>query len=148
MSELEPLFTYAEAAAALQVTDRDCSDARSEKTRVLLRRVGVAEEDLPPLRVETAEPSEAPKVKRGHIYLVQTADARYVKIGFAKSVKHRVANLQTAHAEPLQLLAAALGTTADEASLHGEFGAHRVSGEWFKHGPWVDGLIARLAAMS
>lgn len=65
------------------------------------------------------------------IYFVQAGDGGPVKIGRAVNVKHRLAELQTAHYEDLRLLVAVQGTVFDERRLHREFQQARIRGEWF-----------------
>jgi hypothetical protein len=68
----------------------------------------------------------------GYIYFI--VGSEYVKIGKAKDVAQRLKELQTAHAEPLQLVAFFYHAMPSkvEAELHREFGDSRARGEWFR----------------
>lgn len=86
---------------------------------------------------------------RGHVerYIDRTREARSkgwlyvmhvggrVKIGFtSKPVKARLATMQTAHAEPVELIASFAGTRADEKAAHKALAHARIAGEWFDGG--------------
>ena len=75
------------------------------------------------------------------IYFVQAGDG-HIKIGFAKDVPSRLAELQTAHVVPLTLLAHVVGDRLQEAALHRRFAAGRVRGEWFRSSPELLAFIA------
>jgi len=71
------------------------------------------------------------------IYFIQEGTEGPIKIGYtSKSVRTRMATLQTASAQKLRLLATAEGTQKDESMLHARFSACHIKGEWFK--PSVD----------
>jgi uncharacterized protein YozE (UPF0346 family) len=68
------------------------------------------------------------------IYFIQAASSGAIKIGHshsAKNVEKRRASLQTAHPEPLRLLAVMDGDRKTEAELHRRFSHHHLGGEWF-----------------
>jgi hypothetical protein len=67
----------------------------------------------------------------GNVYFIQAGDR--VKIGFAKDVAARLAQLQTGNACRLKLLAVIPnGSHALERRLHAFFAEHRVRNEWFQ----------------
>lgn len=71
------------------------------------------------------------------VYFVVCEATSVVKIGFAKSVKKRMAQLQTANAYPLKLLGSIRVRGIEEAvctesKLHERFKHIRLNGEWFK----------------
>lgn len=78
------------------------------------------------------------------IYFVQMEHSRHVKIGMARNVAYRVASLQTANPEKLTLLAFTVVVRGRqfEAGLHRLLKPYRMSGEWFRPGPWLDRLLA------
>ena len=57
------------------------------------------------------------------------SNGRAVKIGRARRPAHRLRQLQTAHPQPLTLVATLDGD--QEASLHRRFAGDRLEGEWF-----------------
>jgi hypothetical protein len=71
-----------------------------------------------------------PWPERAGIYFVHGGD--YIKIGKADNVRKRLRGLQTAHSEPLRLLAVAPGSEDEERGYHARFSQLRVRGEWFK----------------
>lgn len=70
----------------------------------------------------------------GAVYFVRAGDSNAVKIGWSTDVARRIAELQTANAAPLHLLATMAGTMVTERSLHSRFAHARTredGGEWF-----------------
>lgn len=63
------------------------------------------------------------------VYLI--SNGPYVKIGVAKSVRRRLAALQTASAAKLTLLGVLPGGRLLEQNLHARYASKRVQGEWF-----------------
>lgn len=79
----------------------------------------------------------------GNVYFIQADDR--VKIGFAADVAARLAQLQTASATPLQLLAVISGVSMPvERRLHRFFAAQRKRGEWFKFSGQLAVLISHV----
>lgn len=76
----------------------------------------------------------------GLIYFVAMGD--FVKIGFTTNLESRLQTLQTSSPEPLRLIKAVVGYKCDEADLHIQFSASRMSGEWFQMTPSLAELIA------
>jgi hypothetical protein len=66
------------------------------------------------------------------IYAIRVGSDGPVKIGRATNPIARMAELQTAHATPLNLLAAVRWPDEIEGELHRALGADRLQGEWFK----------------
>jgi hypothetical protein len=80
---------------------------------------------------------------RGTVYFVQSGTDGPIKIGFTtRAIEQRLANLQTAHAEKLRLLAQITGDRELERELHRRFVLHRMNGEWFEPHPDVIAFIA------
>ena len=73
----------------------------------------------------------------GTVYIV--TDGHAVKIGFtSKTVKERVAQLQTGNPRPITVLSAFSGTIADEQRIHAALSENNVSGEWFAIPRYMD----------
>lgn len=75
------------------------------------------------------------------IYLI-ASPANLVKVGISRDPDARLAGLQSGHHDGLWLLATVAGLQEDEGALHRLLRAHRVRGEWFKVGPWLDAFMA------
>ena len=73
------------------------------------------------------------------IYFVQRGQAGPIKIGYTSKddVRDRIAHLQTASPEPLNLLGFIEGEREKEQALHRLFSAHRLHGEWFDATPKI-----------
>lgn len=73
----------------------------------------------------------------------------WVKIGFTScEVQARRATLQTGSPFPLDILAYAPGTLADERRLHIRFSAYRGFGEWFALEGFFQAYVQSLIATS
>lgn len=68
------------------------------------------------------------------VYLIGSPSARPVKIGVAKSVETRIAELQIGSPLPLQLIWKTRGGRSLERALHERFAPYRIHGEWFDFG--------------
>lgn len=77
---------------------------------------------------------------RGFIYFV--TDGEFIKIGWSKDWKKRVAILQIANPRPLTVLGVCAGTILQENRLHLQFERHRNSGEWHSSHPEILDHIA------
>lgn len=77
-----------------------------------------------------------PPGKPGYVYFVR--DASSVKIGFTSSIKQRMKAIQTACADPLEVLLVMPGTDETEKFFHRMFADYRIGGEWFS----LTGLLA------
>lgn len=75
------------------------------------------------------------------IYLI-ASPSDLVKVGISRDPDARLAGLQSGHHDGLRLLATVAGLKEDEGALHRLLRAHRVRGEWFKVGPWLDAFMA------
>lgn len=65
------------------------------------------------------------------VYFIQCGEAGPIKIGLSRCPNRRLAQLQTAHSEPLRLLHAEPGDRVDEEGMHAWFAHARIRGEWF-----------------
>jgi hypothetical protein len=82
-----------------------------------------------------------PGRKLTQIYFIRERGGA-VKIGKADNVKRRLAGLQTAHAYPLDLLAAVFAPAHLEEDLHEALAEHRLSGEWFSYCHEIEILVS------
>lgn len=69
--------------------------------------------------------------RQGRIYFIYDQSRQAIKIGYSTSPKSRLADLQTANATRLKLVATIPGDMRKERELHEHFAAHRLEGEWF-----------------
>lgn len=76
---------------------------------------------------------QAVRLAAGAVYFIRAVNGKGpVKIGFSTNAKGRLKTLQTSNHGELEIIAAIEGTHEDEHSLHAEFNALRLKGEWFK----------------
>lgn len=85
------------------------------------------------------------KAMRAHVYFVQDG-AGMVKIGYARNVYSRFANLRVSNASELKMLVHAPGDSVAEERLHSAFARHRRAGEWFSPAPELMAFIEELKA--
>ncbi len=76
----------------------------------------------------------------GKVYFI-AAPGR-IKIGFTRRPEHRLARLQQADMEQLEVLGIVNGSRFDEACLHGIVKEHRLRGEWFSDNEDVRAVVA------
>jgi len=76
------------------------------------------------------------------VYFIQSGE--HVKIGHAKNVKNRLADIQVATPTEVELLGIIRTGKAHllEAEIHGMFNANHVRGEWFRLTPELTQYIA------
>lgn len=77
------------------------------------------------------------------VYFARAGDR--IKIGWSRNVAGRMAQLQTANADPVLLLATVPGGRLLESRLHNEYAPARVAGEWFMCTP---DLLAHIEAIA
>lgn len=82
-----------------------------------------------------ANVSHTPPTRRSWVYILRK-DGR-VKIGYTTNLARRFAALQ-----PDTVLYVAAGDRNTERDLHGRFGAHWITGEWFADAPEIHAYIA------
>ena len=94
-------------------------------------------------RVEAAvyEGVHAGEAGEGWVYFIGPTNGP-IKIGVtAGDPSHRVKGLQTGNPEKLAVIAKTRGGAALERAYHDIFSQNRLTGEWFKRTPQLEGLI-------
>lgn len=80
------------------------------------------------------------------VYVIATQDLTKIKVGVSARPEQRLAALQVASGEPLQLLAVFPGRGHGlEKRLHKALAEYKLSGEWFTYVPAVRELLLALA---
>lgn len=118
---------------------RSVSRERSTHTRNLEE----AERFLEGWRPNISRVKRSKKRVVGLIYFVRTPSA--IKVGFAKSLARRMADLQTSNCEELTILGAIEGNYETEKAILLHLSEYRIRGEWFRDVPpvvnYIEGLI-------
>ncbi len=70
----------------------------------------------------------------GFVYCIRNERAATAKIGWSANPEARLSAFQTAHHDPLRLVAKLPTARSTETSLHKLFLDRRVHGEWFDDG--------------
>lgn len=84
---------------------------------------------------------------QGTIYFIRPVDRDGpIKIGCARSVQQRLAQLNNMSPIPLELIASVAGTTATERKIHREFANQHSHGEWFNASETLTAFIDKIAA--
>ena len=91
---------------------------------------------LAPLPVDTSGKTLA------GVYFIQRGESGPFKIGWSKSVRSRLAALQTATPERLYLRLVLAAQPVDERRLHAWFAGERLVGEWFRPDGEVGAFVA------
>ena len=71
------------------------------------------------------------KIKSDRIYLIRAKNGGPFKVGVAKNINTRLAQLQCGNPQELELVCSVEGSYAEEKYIHKELDAGRLSGEWF-----------------
>lgn len=87
--------------------------------------------------IEAAEPV---------VYAIRAKATNVVKIGVSEDPDSRLASLQTANADELELMGYIPGSTTLEAAIHKLLSAYRVRGEWFQYCGGAKAIIDAIAA--
>ena len=84
-------------------------------------------------RVDQELPMEPPDDDVRFVYCIRVRGTNRVKIGFSKDPMRRLATLQTAHADllDLELVLCTCDYRALEKELHRKHNGRRIRGEWF-----------------
>lgn len=70
-----------------------------------------------------------------HVYVLEALGLRRAKIGWSRSLRQRLIDLQGHSPAKLRLIALVPGDRNLESELHARFGIFRLHGEWFRLGP-------------
>jgi len=116
----------AESNGAMSVVDDNIARAYEETARCLLDQIAG---------------DNRQSGRQGHVYFISSVRGP-IKIGFAANVQARLATLQTASPQPLQVLAAIAGTAQAERAIHRHFASLRLEGEWFQRDGRIFAVIA------
>lgn len=116
------------------------SEARRRAVRVIRSPVNLRQREVP-LRTGVRPPFQGVEAA-GFIYVI--GFGAYVKIGFTeRSVRQRIAGLQTGCPEKLETYATLRGSRDEERGFHERFAALRMNGEWFRRegalADWIEG---------
>jgi len=74
----------------------------------------------------------ASKKAKGYVYFIQGQCGGAIKIGYSVCPEKRLKELQTGYPDTLVILLMIPGSEATEHTLHREFSASRLQGEWFR----------------
>lgn len=81
------------------------------------------------------------------VYVIGCGEDGPLKVGFTRGdATGRLYALQTAHHEPLRVVAEYQGDVALERRIHERLAAYRLNGEWFENSPEVLKIIDEVAA--
>jgi Meiotically up-regulated gene 113 len=113
-----------------------------QTTKAAADKVEAQEMEAVRQRFVTDRPPTPARKSPQAIYFVRCREA--IKIGLTRDVPWRIANLQSAQPEPLELLLAVTGGRRAEAALHERFAHLRIRGEWFTAAPELLAFIAEI----
>jgi hypothetical protein len=75
-------------------------------------------------------------------YIIRGKITGLLKIGIARDVKNRIADLQSGSPDILELIWSGAGCRGSESEVHQEFADLRLHGEWFTPDPRIDDFLA------
>lgn len=78
------------------------------------------------------------------VYFIDTADGRFVKIGYSRNISTRFSDLKVSSPHPLTLRGWVYGGRKLESALHTRFRYLRSNGEWFKRTAAFDEYVESL----
>lgn len=116
----------------------DGSDLDSEEIAGLLAHCKIGREDV----VELSEPRHQGDTR---VYFIRNATSGHVKVGWSADPDRRLAQLQTASHDHLEVIASIPGGPETEHRIHRLLEPYRVSGEWFRGEDMVHRVITFLA---
>jgi hypothetical protein len=90
----------------------------------------------------------AQKSDFGHVYFIENVEHPFVKIGFARGWKQRLADLQTGNHCTLQILFLLPTIRMSETIIHNRLAHLRHGREWFRYEPEIDDIIEDLCNLS
>jgi hypothetical protein len=87
-----------------------------------------------------------PKRPKGYVYFIQGQCGGAIKVGYSTIPQDRLRTLQTGYPDTLKMLLLIPGNEKTEQTMHREFEASRLSGEWFRPDDYVIARIKELKA--
>ncbi len=87
-----------------------------------------------------------PSKPKGYVYFIQGQCGGAIKIGFSVSPEKRLKELQTGYPDTLTILLMIPGSESTETTLHRQFDASRLKGEWFRPDDYLIEKIKELKA--
>lgn len=85
-----------------------------------------------------------PKRPRGYVYFIQGQCGGAIKVGYSTIPQDRLRTLQTGYPDTLKMLLLIPGNEKTEQTMHREFEASRLNGEWFRPDDYVIARIKEL----
>ena len=128
----------------------DPDDRNQEKESGGASFDGYAEQKTEPGTTEgnSADGGGGAMEKGGCVYFVETSEGQFVKIGFTKSLRSRIRQLEgTLRPTPIRFLGYIPGSIETEAFFQRRFAAQRERGEWFRDSTGLRGFIATLGLL-
>lgn len=103
-----------------------------ERAKSLRKELDAIRRDNIEYETLEANSKRKPKKSKGYVYFIQGQCGGAIKIGFSKSPENRLKELQTGYPDTLIILLMMPGSESTESTLHREFAASRLKGEWFR----------------
>lgn len=116
-------------------------EKKAEAIRQELYKLG---DDAYELSQIDKQAKKSPKNKGGYVYFIQGQCGGAIKVGYSVNPRIRLKELQTGYPDTLLILAIIPGTQHTEATLHRQFDASRLKGEWFRPDDYVVKAIKEL----
>ncbi len=88
-----------------------------------------------------------PKKLKGYVYFIQGQCGGAIKIGYSANPAKRLKELQTGYPDTLKILLMIPGSESTERTLHREFEASRLNGEWFRPDEYLLNRMKEIKAM-
>jgi len=119
-----------------------------EKKAVSLRKEldAIKEDDLEQKSIKTRSEKYLGRPK-GYVCFIQGQCGGAIKVGFSSSPEKRLKELQTGYPDTLIILLMMPGDEGTERTLHREFEASRLHGEWFRPDGYLLDRIKQLKTM-
>lgn len=96
-------------------------------------------------KTEDCWPTREDNDQKRNVYFIEAVGLDLIKIGFARNVSQRLADLQSASPVELRLLGimSSCGVVT-EREIHRTLASHRVRGEWFSRCKKIEEFLKRL----
>jgi len=112
--------------------------ARAEKIRKEIDNYYSDEKELNEIDKRA---KKLPKKFKGYVYFIQGMCGGAIKVGYSANPEKRLRELQTGYPDTLKILLMIPGNESTEHTLHRQFEASRLKGEWFRPDDYI---IARI----